>query len=77
MHLRLLDMNKQASFELSTSLIVKMILGLVMILIILSFFTKFIPFLYNQPVLGKIVMVFSIITLYVIITDVLIKMNLS
>lgn len=69
-------MNKKASFELSTEYLVKLILGLVMIVIVISFFADFIPFLSNQPLLGKVVMLFAVIFLYFTITDILIHMNL-
>lgn len=70
-------MDKRGTIELSASFIVKLILGLVMILIAISFFADFIPFLSKQPFLGKLMVLMAIFVLYDNIVWILIKIGMS
>ena len=69
-------MDKIGSIELSTSFIVKLILGLVMIFIVISFFADFIPFLSKQPFLGKLMLLMAIFVLYDNIVWILMKIGM-
>ena len=69
-------MDKRGSIELSTSFIVKLILGLVMIIILISFFADFVPFLSKQPVLGKLMLLAAIFVLYDDIIWILVKIGM-
>jgi hypothetical protein len=57
-------MNKKATIEFSTSFVIKLILGLFTFLIILSFFTKIIPFFSDIPFFGKLLILVSIFVIY-------------
>lgn len=58
-------MDRRASFELSVSFLVKLILGIITFFIISSFFTdKIFPAIANMPVVGKILMIFAILVIY-------------
>ncbi|NOZ80203.1 MAG: hypothetical protein GXP63_00905 [DPANN group archaeon] len=70
-------MNRIGAIELSTSFVVKLIFGLVMILIIISLFADFIPFFSKQPFLGKLMLLMAIFVLYDNIVGILIKIGMA
>ena len=69
-------MDKLGTIELSTAFLVKLILGIFIILIALSFFADFIPFLSKQPFLGKLMLLMAILVLYQNIVWILIKIGM-
>ena len=68
-------MNKKASFDLSISFIIKLILGLVTIMIITSFYANIIPFLSKQTFFGKLMLLMIIFVIYDNITLLLFRIN--
>ena len=52
-------MNRKASIELSTAFIIKAVLAIIMIAMLISFFTDAIEFLSQIPFLGRIVIVLA------------------
>jgi len=56
-------MNKIASIQLTSEFFVRFILTLCVIFMFISFFTKFLSFVVNQPVIGQIMFVLGLIFL--------------
>lgn len=66
---------KKGSIELSSEFIVKLILGLMLIIVVISLFSSMVPFLSKQPLLAKLMIIMAIVVLYEHIVWILIKIG--